>query len=97
MFGLQDNLFTSSTSQAAYVFATDVVSRLVPDFEVVQFKQYSHANLSAPGFYAALVDEAMALGADAMLGCDLKVDRVCMWGHVGARGCMWVPKCLFTL
>eukprot|EP00200_Dunaliella_tertiolecta_P016487 CAMPEP_0202422664 /NCGR_PEP_ID=MMETSP1128-20130828/50977_1 /ASSEMBLY_ACC=CAM_ASM_000463 /TAXON_ID=3047 /ORGANISM="Dunaliella tertiolecta, Strain CCMP1320" /LENGTH=1250 /DNA_ID=CAMNT_0049030737 /DNA_START=172 /DNA_END=3923 /DNA_ORIENTATION=- len=94
IFALDGNIFTSSTCQAAADYAVSVVSKLMPGFEVVQVKRYTIAEASADaGFYETIVQEAMDLEADAMLGCDFKDGGTTVARLMGSQG--YHPKALW--
>jgi len=56
--------------------------QLEPEYGIVEVVKYKKADTTAPSFYADLVDQAISLGADAIVGCDFKV---CGLGYAG--GC----------
>ncbi|KAF5836476.1 periplasmic binding protein-like I [Dunaliella salina] len=73
IFSLSDNIFTSSTCESAAEFAGGILAKLSPNVEVIKMRQYTSSNVSADSsFYDHIVDEAIDLQADALLGCDFK-------------------------
>jgi len=54
-------------------YSANVLVQLNPAFGIVEVVKYTTAQAADAGFYAGLVDRAIALGADAIVGCDFKV------------------------
>eukprot|EP00983_Pelagomonas_calceolata_P133469 1161967-Pelagomonas_calceolata.AAC.1 len=74
VFYLEDNIFTSTTCKSAIEYSTDVLHELKTGYNITKVIKYTSADAAAdPRFYAGLVDQAMSIGADAILGCDFKV------------------------
>eukprot|EP00200_Dunaliella_tertiolecta_P013370 CAMPEP_0202395072 /NCGR_PEP_ID=MMETSP1127-20130417/93776_1 /ASSEMBLY_ACC=CAM_ASM_000462 /TAXON_ID=3047 /ORGANISM="Dunaliella tertiolecta, Strain CCMP1320" /LENGTH=665 /DNA_ID=CAMNT_0048997749 /DNA_START=800 /DNA_END=2794 /DNA_ORIENTATION=- len=73
VFYLEDNIFTSTTCKSAIEYSTDVLHELKTGYNITKVIKYTSADAAAdPRFYAGLVDQAMSIGADAILGCDFK-------------------------
>eukprot|EP00983_Pelagomonas_calceolata_P001672 55364-Pelagomonas_calceolata.AAC.4 len=91
IFSLEDDNFTASTCQAAAYHAKDL-QQLHSSFKLVQHRRYTNKEAADdPLFYEKIVDEAIRMKADAVLGCELMV-RARSWS--GAAALMYVHALL---
>uniref|UniRef100_A0A7S3VSS8 guanylate cyclase n=3 Tax=Dunaliella tertiolecta TaxID=3047 RepID=A0A7S3VSS8_DUNTE len=71
VFYLEDNEFTESTCLSAVQYVNDVVVHLAPDFQIVGSVKYNADKVQVPNFIEeTVVEEAVRLGAEAIIGCD---------------------------
>lgn len=73
MFSSVDDEVMSSICQAAAEYTKNVLQQLNLGLELIQFKEYTSSQADSLRFYANMVNEAIDLQADAILGCDYEV------------------------